>query len=500
MNKGKVILVGAGPGDPGLLTVKAQQMLGAADVVVYDRLIGEEILEHAPQAKKIYVGKEQGKHPVPQDRINEILFEQACEHELVVRLKGGDPYIFGRGGEEADYLAERGVAVEEIPGVTSALAAPSYAGIPPTYRNLATSVHIITGHTAKSDQPEMDFEALARVGGTLIFLMSVASTPYIAAGLLANGLAADTSAALVEKGTLPQQRLVKGSLATIGELVKTEKVVSPAILIVGQVVDASEHLDWFAKRPLFGTTVVVTRPKKRAGTLAEKLRSLGAEVISLPCITSETLASEPVVNALENIVDYSWLVLTSPQGVESLFEILTTMKRDARIFAPVKIAAVGEATSKALLDHGLVADYMPKQYDAIHLAGGLVDQLTPEDRVLMLRAQKGTEVLPQKLGEKDVAFDDVPLYRTVPMTDDNPALAEKLTSGTIDYITFTSASTVEGFSAAYPNVSEGFTAVCIGEASQQAAAAAGYKTITAANATIDELVDTIKEDRHGPHH
>lgn len=492
---GKVVLVGAGPGDPGLLTIKGQEMLEAADVVVYDRLVCDDILEYARDAKLVDVGKEQGHHPTPQHRINEILVREAQGNRLVVRLKGGDPYVFGRGGEEVEALGRAGVEFEVVPGVTSALAALSYAGISATSRGIARSVQVITGHAKENEPLDIDYDALCRAGGTLVFLMSVASTPTIVEGLLSAGMPADTACAFVENGTLPEQRRVGGTLADIVRRASEQGVRSPAILAVGAVCEDADTLDWFTKRALFGRTVVVTRPRASTGTLSKRLRDLGARVIPLPTIDTRMLESSAAKEALGRIESYSWLVLTSPQGARYLFELLDLCSLDVRSLAPVRIAAIGRGTAAELSLRGLRADYVPSQFDACHLGEGLAESAGEGERVLMLRAKQGSPALTRALAERDIPFDDIALYETVPLCGHDPDLDALLRDGKVDYVTFTSASTVEGFSRSFPEAKGyPFTGVCIGEMTQAAAQAQGYSTITAQNATIGYMIEALLGD------
>lgn len=498
MGMGHVTLVGAGPGDPGLLTVKGRQAIAEADVVVYDRLVGPEILALMPNhAEQIDVGKRSCHHPVPQPRINEILLEKAQQGKNVVRLKGGDCFLFGRGGEELELLEQHGIAFDVVPGVTSALAVPAYAGIPVTHRDYTSSVHIITGHSKKNGELHIDFDALVRHGGTLVFLMSVTSTPHILSGLMAAGMTSDMPAAMVERGTLPRQRKVVATVGTLAQRMSEAGVESPAILIVGAVCALSDQFDWYDALPLHGVTIAVTRPKQRAGTLTDRLRRLGADVISYPCIeTQDIWPNMPVVEALASMEQYSWLVLTSPAGVDTLARLLEAADMDARSLAHLKLAVIGAGTAKKLREHGLRADYIPDVYDAAHLAEGLIRLVRDGERVLLLRAEIGTPELPELLGGACIAFDDVAIYRTMYRNDRSDEMAELLARGGIDYVTFTSASTVHGFVGSLPEDTDlsGFTALCIGPSTQKAAQAAGMKTITAANATIDAMIDTLQED------
>ncbi|MDO4287020.1 MAG: uroporphyrinogen-III C-methyltransferase [Eubacteriales bacterium] len=497
---GHVTLVGAGPGDPGLLTVKGRQAILNADVVVYDRLVGPEILALMPsKAECIDVGKKSNHHPVPQWRINEILLEKAREGKRVVRLKGGDCFLFGRGGEELELLVENGIDFDVVPGVTSALAVPAYAGIPVTHRDFTSSVHIITGHAKAGSELDIDFDALVRHKGTLVFLMSVSSTPMILHRLMQAGMSADMPAAMIERGTLPGQRKVVATVGTLVQEMQKAGIESPAILIVGSVCALSDGFDWYDKLPLHGVTVAVTRPKQRAGTLTERLRRLGADVISYPCIETETIwPNMPVVEALASMEQYHWLVLTSPAGVDVLVQLLNAADMDMRSLAHMKVAVIGAGTAKKLKEHGLRADYIPAVYDSVHLAEGLIRLVQEGERVLMLRAEIGTPELPELLAQACVSFDDVPVYRTLYHSERREEMAAMLADGSIDYITFTSASTVHGFVESLPEGTNmtGFTALCIGPSTEKAAKAAGMHTITAANATIDAMLMTLQEEYH----
>lgn len=495
MAQGKVVLVGSGPGDPGLMTVKGKEMLAAAEVIVYDRLVGNEVFEFAPQAQLINVGKQQGHHPVPQEKINQILVREALKGQFVVRLKGGDPYVFGRGPEEVEELVKHGIDFEVVPGVTSALSALSYAGIPATSRGVARSVHIITGH-AKEDEPlEIDYEALVRTQGTLVFLMAVTSMKKITEGLLEAGMSAQMPAAIIENGTLPTQRSVRATLSAIVDEARAQKVQSPAILTIGEVCNEAPTLDWFSHRPLRGKTIIVTRPRARAGTLAKRLEALGAEVIQMPCIETRPLKTSAAKEALERIGSYSWIVLTSPYGAERLFDLIDEIGADVRMLAPVKLAAIGASTARALSTRGIRADYVPEQFDAKHLGEGLAARLTNEDRVLLLRAEKGTSELVEAFSAQGIAVDDVASYETVLACEKAPEIEQRLQQGDVDYATFSSASTVEGFSTCIPNAAAyDFIGVSIGESTDKAARACGYNTIVADNATIDCMVDILLEE------
>jgi uroporphyrin-III C-methyltransferase len=487
-----VVLVGAGPGDPGLLTIKGKQYLRAADVVIYDRLVCDEILKYAPGAKKIYVGKAPGKHSASQREINDILLREAAAGGLIVRLKGGDPYLFGRGAEEAHALAQHEIPFEVVPGVTSALAVAAYAGIAVTNRGFSRSVHILTGHARENEEISFDFDALCRMDGTLVFLMAVANLSMIAKGLLNAGMASDTPAAVVENGTLPQQRMITGTLASIATQVETEEIRNPAVFIVGWVCSPSAIIDWRSMLPLIGRTAVVTRPEGREEPLGEKLRALGAQVMHAPCIEIESVDSRPVQDVLRRIDDFSWLVLTNSEGVKRLFAVVDDMGMDARALSSVKIAVVGAGTAQELKKYGVRADYLPEKYDAVHLAEGMSARINAGERALLLRAEKGTDVLSDRLEQAGIVVEDIALYKTVLARQLPKAVEKQLCENRVDYVIFSSASTVEGFAACMPEMKKSsFTAVCIGDASCAAARAQGYCAIGAANATVDCIVEAL---------
>ena len=490
---GKVTLVGAGPGDPGLLTRKGLEALQKAEVVVYDRLVSPAILAMMPEkAEHIDVGKQASRHPVPQDQINQILLDKAMEGKNVVRLKGGDPFLFGRGGEELELLAQHGVSFEEVPGITSAIAAPAYGGIPVTHRDCCSSLHIVTGHQRAGKELDIDFEALVRTKGTLVFLMGVSALPQICKGLLEAGMEPDMPAAVVERGTTPAQRRISATLSTLPAVAEETKVESPAVIVVGKVCALAEDFDWFDKLPLKGKRVVVTRPRERAGTLSARLRALGADVWEYPCIATLPLDPCPGVDkAMEELSDYEWLALTSPAGVEALWKWLEDHGKDARVLGTVKLAAIGPGTAKALAAHGLRADYVPEVYDAAHLGEGL----PATGKVLALRAEEGSPALTEALARRNIACDDVASYRTVYDNPHSQELREAVEGTEGLLVTFTSASTVKGFVSSVgedANFSH-MVGMCIG--AQTAAEAQKYSipVRVAREATMDALVELITE-------
>lgn len=491
---GKVILVGAGPGGRELLTLAGAAALRAADAVVYDRLVGESVLDLIPpQAERVDVGKKSGHHPVPQEEINRTLVRLAQAGKQVVRLKGGDCYLFGRGGEECEYLRENGVPFEVIPGVTSALAAPAFAGIPVTHRDFCSSVHIITAHARAGKSPQIDYESLVRLDGTLVFLMGLGALEQVMQGLLAAGMAPDMPAAVIENGTRGIQRKVVASIGDLVERVRAAGLQSPALIAVGRVCSLSEQLDWFTPLPLHGKTIAVTRPKERVGTLAARLRALGANVIEAPCIEIVPRQdTAPLQQALQK--PHDWAVFTSPAGVQAAVDALERIGRDLRALYGMKIAVIGRGTAQALRAYGLSADLIPAQYDGEHLAAALLEQLPARGAVLLLRAAAGGEILPARLTAVGITVTDVPLYDTVYRCGKAEALRARMMDGALDVVTFTSVSTVEAFVQAVGAADySGFTALCIGE--QTAAAAHRYQMSVkiAKNATIDDMIASLLE-------
>ncbi len=428
---GRVYLVGAGPGDPGLLTARALELIARADVILHDRLIPSSALDGArPDAELLYVGKEGGGASVPQEQTQALMIERARAGSTVVRLKGGDPFVFGRGGEEALALREAGIDFEVVPGVTAGVAVLAYAGIPVTHRGLARAVAFVTGRTG--DESELDWPALASFPGTLVFYMGVGRLGRIAASLIEAGRAVDEPAAVIEAGTLPTQRTVSGTLGTIAEQVAREQVGSPSITVVGPVAALSQELAWLATKPLAGRTVAVTRARAQASGLAGRLGELGAQVVQAPAIRVRPLAGVPLDPA-----PYDLLCVSSANAAEQLFERLAAGGRDARSLAGVKVASIGPGTSKALAANGIAADVVAER----SVGEGLVEALAdvPVRRALIARARGGREVLPAALRERGAEVDVLDLYETV---------AEPLSRETIaavraaDYVTFTSSSTV----------------------------------------------------------
>ncbi len=446
---GRVYLVGAGPGDPGLITVRGVEVLSSADVLVYDRLVNERLLDLASDdAERIFVGKGPKKHTLSQNEINDLLVAKAREGKRVVRLKGGDPFVFGRGGEEAEALVAAGIPFEVVPGATSAIAAPAYAGIPVTHRGVASSVAFVTGHEdAEKAESTVDWSRLATATDTLVLLMGVGQLAEIAERLMACGRAADTAAAVVQWGTLPRQRTVVGTLADIAAKVEEAGITPPAVTVVGGVVRLREKLRWFDARPLFGLRALVTRTREQASELSRALEEAGAEAIELPTIEIVPRRDEgkrqAAVAALSE-GEFGWVVFTSANAVDLFFQALWEDGRDARD-VQAQVAAIGSATAEALNSWGILVDVMPGS-DA-YTAEGLVAAFDGEHdlrgkRVLLPRAEGARDALIEGLIQRGAQVDEVTLYAAGAPTDVDAAGLRRLRAGEIDVATFASSSSV----------------------------------------------------------
>ena len=491
--KGFVSLVGAGPGDRGLLTLKGKERIEAAEVVIYDRLVSPEVMSLVPKAaEKINVGKKMSHHPVPQEEINKIILKKAMEGKRVVRLKGGDSFLFGRGAEELELLIENGVSYEVVPGITSAISVPTYAGIPVTHRSLTSSLHIITGHAKAGERIDIDYGALVSHQGTLVFLMGLTALCELMDGLLEAGIDPDMPAATIEKGTTSFQRKVVATVSTIYRKVREANIESPAITIVGRVAGLSRDMDWFTTKPLIGKTILVTRPKEKAGQLSDKLREQGAKVVEFPCIETVTNPeNEDFVDAMAAMKDYSYIVFTSPNGVESFFKKLEENRLDIRTLYGVKIAAVGEKTKRLLEQRGLIIDYMPDVYDSEHLAKGLVGDILQGQKVMLIRGRLATELLPSVLQEHNIFYREVMVYDTIYQNPMEDFLENDMKK--IDYAVFSSASTVEGFTKALPMDFSTVHAICIGNVTAEAARKYNMRVDVSDKATMDSLIKKIIE-------
>lgn len=602
---GKVWLVGAGPGDRGLLTLKGLEVLKAADVVVFDALVGQEVLTLIPQsAELVNVGKRAGNHIMPQELINRLILEKAQEGKKVVRLKGGDPFLFGRGGEELELLSENGIPYEVVPGITSALAVPAYNGIPVTHRDCASSVHIITGHRRKGKDHDIDFEALVRTGGTLVFLMGVSSLESIMKGLLEAGMDPGTPAAVLQSGTTAGQRRVVSTVSGVKKDADRAGIEAPAVIVVGEVCALAKTLAWYEKLPLAGRRILVTRPREHISELSARLRSLGAEVMELPAIATEKISPNPELEkylreafggakserfAMAGSAGFSqggslrfsqgdragfsqgdsagfsqgdsagfsqgeraglsqgnserfshadeeempgpcdWIAFTSPTGVK-IFMDLFLAEYDPRDLWRTRLAVIGKGSAGELEKYGLKPDFMPSVYDGETLGRELRERILEERgkdrsegkpgkmsvemseaitgsgpdrvRILIPRARIGNRELISELkgrsGEsgsdgsgKNISMDiaDIPTYDTIYASGGAVDAASYVRRGEIDYVVFTSSSTVRGFSEAMKGVDlSGFLAVCIGKQTKAEADRRGMKTRMSESATIDSLV------------
>ncbi|MBM4018286.1 MAG: uroporphyrinogen-III C-methyltransferase [Planctomycetes bacterium] len=447
MHRGKAYLVGAGPGDPGLLTLRGRDVLGLADVVVYDALIPARVLGYAPSAaERIYVGKRAAAHALPQEDINRLLVEQALAGRTVVRLKGGDPFVFGRGGEEALALAEAGIEFEIVPGVTAAIAAAAYAGIPVTHREMASAVGLVTGHEA-DDKPgsALDWGALARWKGTLVFYMGAANLAVISRNLEAHGAAGDTPAAVIHWGTTPRQKVVAAALRDLPAAAAEAGVRPPAVILVGEVARLRGRLTWYERRPLFGRRIVVTRARAQASDLAASLEALGAEVVEAPAIRIEPASDpRPLRDAARRAAGFDWIVFTSVNGVDAYFDALAAEGLDARALAGRRIAAIGPATAARLMGRGIRADLQPDPFTGAAVAKALAARgRLAGVRILLPRADIAPKELADALAAQGAAVCEVAAYRTAPEAGGAEAVREGLAGGTIDWLTFTSSSTVK---------------------------------------------------------
>lgn len=525
--KGIVYLVGAGPGDPGLITVRGLQCLQQADVVVYDRLISPALFDYAPQAEWIDVGKKPDHHPIPQQEINRILVEQAQLGRVVARLKGGDPFVFGRGGEEALALAEAGIPFEVVPGVTSAIAVPAYAGIPVTQRGLVSNLAIITGHRSNQAGDCVDrFDQCALQADTRIFLMGVHSLPEIVRRLLESGSSSETPVAVIEQGTTPAQKVAVGTLATILEQVA--EIQPPAIIVVGEVVRLRDQLRWFDlpdRRPLLGLKVLNTRPKAISGrdALAERLESLGAQVLEMPAIKITPLAEHQELDrALEKIASayqswmqggsnnasyhpaYDWILFTSANAVHYFLERLFSLGYDPRILAGARIGAVGKATAAKISEYHLAVDFMPSRFTGAAWAAEVKD--IDGKTVLLPRSEIGTEEIVLGLEARGARVEAVSVYSVQPCKVDQ-AILDQLSEGGVEVIVFFSPSavrsTIQQLVDAFDDerayaILQRCTIACVGPVTSRAAREAGLRVdLMAQEFTVEGLAEALTQWRRG---
>lgn len=502
MRVGKVFLVGAGPGDPGLLTLKGRDCLRRAQVLVYDRLVGENLLSLVPpEAEKIYVGKSPQKHTLRQEEINQLLVAKAREGKRVVRLKGGDPFVFGRGGEEAQALAREGIPFEVVPGVTAAVAAPAYAGIPVTHRGFASSLGIITGSTdpATKEAPGLPWGKISGLE-TLIFLMGMANLPTICQKLTENGCSPVTPVALIRWGTTPRQETLVGTLADIVSKAREAGFKSPAVIVVGEVVGLREQLNWFERQPLFGKRIVVTRPRDQAGGLVQKIEALGGEAIEFPTI--EIAPPEdygPLDRALDKIREYQWLIFTSVNGVAGFFKRLYERGGEVRDLYGIKLATIGPRTREELEKWGVRVYCTPGEYRAEALAEVLGKEGIKGQKVLLPRAPGARRTLPESLEKMGAVVEEVPAYRTLPAKKGEEKLREALCRREVHGVTFTSSSTVRHFvetfcSLELPQLLKGVVVASLGPVTTATVRELGLEvTVEAESYTVDGLVAALQK-------
>lgn len=448
MDKGYVYLVGAGPGDPKLITVKGAECIAKADVLIYDRLASRRLLTLArPDCELIYVGKSPDRHTLRQEEINALLVQKGLEGKIVTRLKGGDPFVFGRGGEEAEDLLQAGIPFDIVPGVTSAISVPAYAGIPVTHRDLTSSFAVITGHEDPAkNSSALAWEHLATAHGTLIFLMGMENLSLIATKLIENGRSPSTPVGIIQWGTRPEQRVLVGELQNIAQLVKEEGLTNPSIIIVGEVVQLREKLQWFEKRPLFGQRIIVTRARHQASALSQGIEDLGGEPWEFPAIEIiPPRDPQPLIQAIKNLKRFEWLIFTSVNGVEEFFKVLMEQGRDVRDLAGMDVVAIGPATRDALEKRCLKVSFVPEEYRAEKIIEGLASRVLPGQSVLLARAEEARDILPESLKALGADVWDVPTYRTVLGNANKEELLKLLEEKAVAAVTFTSSSTVRNF-------------------------------------------------------
>lgn len=497
---GKVYIVGVGPGDYKLVTLKAVECIGKADVIVYDRLVNEKILDFARKdAELVYVGKKPDHHAVPQEGINGILVEKALENKTVARVKGGDPFVFGRGGEEAEALLKYDIEFEIVPGVTSAVAVPAYAGIPVTHRDFCSSFHIITGHERPDKESSLvNYSELAGLSGTLVFLMGVKSLPDICSSLISHGKDRRTPVAVIENGTTFEQRKITGVLEDIASKAAEAGVKSPAVTVIGDVVSVNEKLNWFPKGKLAGKKVIVTRSREQASKLVDRIEELGGEAVEFPVIKIEKPNDYGHFDSvLERMTEYRWIVFTSVNGVKAFFDRMKIKGMDIRKLSGVKLAAVGEATGEELNKLGLNVDYMPEKYTTGELLNNF-PSAEGNEKILLARADIAVRELSEGLKRKGYDVEDLTVYRTVIDSERKEGILEMLEEGRIDYITFTSSSTVKNFVSilGQDNIGRISSAkvVCIGPVTAKTAEECGMTVAAVADKhTIEGLVEKLIE-------
>ncbi len=501
MVRGKVYLVGAGPGDPELITLRGANCLTEAEVIVHDRLVDDRVLQRAaPGAERIYVGKSAGRHALDQREINQLLVTKAREGKVVVRLKGGDPFLFGRGGEEAEALANAGIPFEVVPGVSASNAVPAYAGISVTHRGLASSMAVVTGHEDPTkDRSSIAWDKLATGVDTLVFLMGMGNLEQIAGELTRNGRSASTPVAVIQEGTGPRQRTLVGNLGNIAAVAAESDFSPPAVIVVGEVVSLRESLRWFDNQPLFGKRVLVTRSRKQASALSQLLSRHGALPLEMPTIEVEAVHDYGEIDrAIAHLPDYSWLIFTSANGVDIFFGRLRELGHDSRALGGVRLCAIGPATADALERHGLISDLVPQEYVAEAIADSLQGEDIAGQRILLPRAEAARPELATRLSQLEARVEEIALYRTVLPGEDPAGGRQMLLGGEIDITTFTSSSTVQHLVSLLGGEWEAVNrtrVACIGPVTAAAAADLGVRVdVVAREHTIPGLVQALLED------
>jgi len=499
---GKVYLIGAGPGDPGLITVKGLECVKKADVIIYDYLANERLLDQRrPDAELVYVGKQGGKHTLPQEEINKLIVQKATEGKIVARLKGGDPFIFGRGGEEAEDLVDSGIPFEVVPGVTAATAVPTYAGIPLTHRDHTASVAFVTGHEDPTKpESKVHWDKISTGIGTLVFFMGMKNLKNIVENLVAHGRNAETPVALIQWGTRTDQRVVTGTLKDIVRKVDDAKLGPPAIIIVGEVVKLRQKLNWYESKPLFGKRVVVTRSRDQASVFAEMLIDRGATTIEFPTIDVVPPASwAELDSAIRGIETFDWIIFTSANAVKFFMERLRSLGKDLRILKGVNICTVGPKTAESLESYGLRADLIPSEFKAEGVLAALGGTKVKGKKILVPRAKKARELIPDKLREQGAEVTVATAYENVRPASDVERVRKMFEGHKISAVTFTSSSTVHNFveilgQKEYIKMIEGVKVACIGPVTAKTAEEYGMKIdIMPKDYTIPALVDAMVE-------
>lgn len=500
MKEGKIYLIGAGPGDPGLITLKGMECIKKADVVIYDYLANPKLLEYAKEdAELIYVGKKGGDHTCSQSGINDVIIQKAKEGKIVARLKGGDPFIFGRGGEEAEELAKERVSFEIVPGVTSAISVPAYAGIPLTHRNFTSDVAFITGHEdQKKDKSGIAWDKVSIGTGTLVFLMGVRNLSRIVKNLIENGRDSKTPVALIRWGTFGKQDTLIGNLETIAGLAKKKNFTPPAITVVGEVVKLRDKLNWFETKPLFGRRIIVTRARSQASEFSNLLREYGAEPLEFPTIEVTPPESfDALDKAIDNLEEYDWLILTSVNGVRFFLERLKLRSRDIRDLKGIRICTIGPRTAEEIEKLGIKIDFVPEEYRAESIVEGLKRRGIKGKNILLPRAEEAREVLPEEIRNSSGRVDVVTAYKSVKPQRGRETVHGFLKEGEIDVITFTSSSTVRNFVSMFdrdelPALIKGVTIASIGPITLETANDLGIETdIMPEKYTIPALTEAI---------